>query len=64
MSGLADRVAAYREAEATLTQARADLHAAIRAEHATGTTAYRIAQMTGLDQTGIGRIIKADRSNA
>ncbi len=61
---LTDAVATYRAAEATLASARADLHAAIRAEHAAGTTAYRIAQVTGLDERHIGRIVKADRSNA
>lgn len=58
MTGLADTLAAYRTAEAALDQARADLYAAIRAEHEAGASAYRIAQVTGLAARHVGRIVK------
>lgn len=53
---VADELAVYRAAEASLTAARDDLHDALRRAMASGCTAYRLAQVTGLSERHVGRL--------
>lgn len=53
---VAVELAAYREAEARLAEAREVLHERLRAGLREGFSAYRIAQATGLSQTMLGKI--------
>ena len=49
-------LAAYRDAEARLIEAREALHERLREGMREGQSAYRLAQATGLSQTMIGKI--------
>jgi len=56
--GLSEPLSAYRAAEAAMDAAREALYQAIRLEHARGSSAYRIAQVTGIAERHVGRIVQ------
>lgn len=56
---LSEQVAAYRTAETALAEAWEILHAEMRRLHAAGMSAYRLAQVTGLAERHVGRIVSA-----
>lgn len=53
---VAVELAAYREAEAAMAQAREGLYAALREAMRDGHSAYRLAEVTGLSEAMVGRI--------
>ena len=53
---VAAELAAYRDAEARLIEARAALHERLREGLREGHSAYRFAQVTGLSQAMLGKI--------
>lgn len=58
---LGEAVDRFQEAEAALDAAREELHSMIRSEHRRGTSAYRLAQITGITERHIGRIVGGRR---
>lgn len=52
---------AYRQAERELATAREGVRQALREARAAGASAYRLAQLTGLSETHVGRITKGNR---
>jgi len=58
-AALSEQVAAYRAAETVMTGAREALHAEMRRLYTAGMSAYRLAQVTGLAERHVGRIVSA-----
>lgn len=56
---VADFLGEYRDAEARLTEARTALHERLRLGMRQGHTAYRLAQVTGLSQSMLGKILRS-----